>query len=447
VKALVLAVTAALIAVVTLGCESPPPAGVAPPSSSARAPSTSATTATSTSARETSASASALVPIPRPPEPELARILRKGDPRWTAWLDRAEELRLQILVRVIEPPSAHDKPPGDESTLRYRVDAEYVYPASAIKPFLAVAALRVLNAEADGEIPWNTRFMRCRDDKGGCEPPRPDVDQSVPPTDDGKHKHQKLRVGMEIHKLLSWSDNDAYNRLWDIVGHAEANEQMKTLGFSSVRLHHKMNAPAERSGKTLRVTLLPPGKRGIVEKRRVSELELSPTPAKKLRIGDAYNDEGKLVEEPLDFSDKNYASLEDLQRMMISLARPDLPRAVGLGITDDQRDRLLKAMARDPDHPASADHAPLLPGVLEALPKERLRYISKSGRAYGFHLENAYVENTETHRALFVAAVVYANPNRVLNDDDYAYDETSRPLLASLGEELTRRFLASEGTD
>ena len=34
-----------------------------------------------------------------------------------------------------------------------------------------------------------------------------------------------------------------------------------------------------------------------------------------------------------------------------------------------------------------------------------------------------------------------AVPNAVLNDDDYAYDETSRPLLASLGEELARRLL------
>ncbi|MEQ9325182.1 MAG: serine hydrolase, partial [Polyangiaceae bacterium] len=377
-------------------------------------------------------SATAAIPPPRAPEPELAKRLRAGDPRWTAWLDRAEELRLQILVRPLSP---------EAPAQRYRVDAEYVYPASAIKLFLAVAALNILNEKVEGELPWNTRFMRCRDDKGGCEPPREDIDESVPETEDGKRKHQKLRVGLEIQKLLSWSDNDAYNRLWDMVGHAEANAEMARLGFSSVRLHHKMNAKPELSLKTLRVTLLPPGMRGVVSKRRVSDTALAPTDAARLLVGKAYNDEGKLVEEPLDFGTKNYASLEDLQRLLLSVVRPDHPDAVALRLTDDQRAQLVKAMTRDPTHPAAAEHGPLLPGVVEALGKDNLRYISKSGRAYGFHLENAYLENTSNGHAALVTAVVYANPNAVLNDDDYAYDETSRPLLASLGEELARRLL------
>lgn len=380
----------------------------------------------------TSAAVSVAEPAPRPPEPELAARLRAGDPRWTAWLDRAEELRLQILVRPLVP---------EAESQRFRVDADYVYPASAIKLFLAVAALKVLNAEADGELPWNTRFMRCRDDKGGCEPPREDVDESVPETEDGKRKHQKLRVGLEIEKLLSWSDNDAYNRLWDMVGHAEANAEMARMGFSSVRLHHKMNAKPALSLKTLRVTLLPPGKRGIAKKRRVSEAKLEPTEVARLLVGKAYNDEGKLIEEPLDFGTKNYASLEDLQRLLLSVVRPTHPDAVTLGLTEDQRERVVKAMTRDPDHPAAAEHGPLLPGVIEALGKENVRYVSKSGRAYGFHLENAYIENTSTCHAMLVTAVVYANPNGVLNDDDYGYDETSRPLLASLGEELARMIL------
>ena len=293
----------------------------------------------------------------------------------------------------------------------------------------------------EGELPWNTRFMRCRDDKGGCEPPREDVDESVPATEDGKRKHEKLRVGLEIQKLLSWSDNDAYNRLWDMVGHAEANAEMARLGFASVRLHHKMNAKPELSLKTLRVTLLPPGMRGVVSKRRVSDTELAPTDAKRLLVGKAHNDEGKLVDEPLDFGGKNYASLEDLQRLLLSVVRPDHPDAVALRLTDDQRAHVVKAMTRDPDHPAAAEHGPLLPGVVDAIGKDNIRYISKSGRAYGFHLENAYIENTANGHAMLVTAVVYANPNGVLNDDDYAYDETSRPLLASLGEELARMML------
>ena len=414
----------ALAALLAMGCEAPPTPNASP--------STTVATSAASSSSVTSVTVTVATPPPRPAEPELARRLRAGDPRWTSWLDRAEELRLQILVRPLHP---------DGEPQRYRVDADYVYPASAIKLFLAVAALNILNREADGELPWNTRFMRCRDDKGGCEPPREDVDETAPEGENGKKAHKKLRVGLEIEKLLSWSDNDAYNRLWDMVGHTEANAEMARLGFSSVRLHHKMNAKPELSLKTLQVTLLPPGKRGIVKKRRVSEVRLAPTPAPRLLVGKAYNDEGKLVEEPLDFGTKNYASLVDLQRLLLSIVRPNHAEAVTLAITDDQRDRLVKAMTRDPNHRSAAEHGPLLPGVVDAIGKDNVRYVSKSGRAYGFHLENAYIENTSNGHAILVTAVVYANPNGVLNDDDYAYDETSRPLLASLGEELARMAL------
>jgi hypothetical protein len=82
--------------------------------------------------------------------------------------------------------------------------------------------------------------------------------------------------------------------------------------------------------------------------------------------------------------------------------------------------------------------------VLDALGHERIRYVGKSGRAYGFHLENAYVENRDTGRAFFVTATVYANPDGVLNDDDYAYDQLSRPLLASLGSALARELLVAK---
>ena len=43
---------------------------------------------------------------------------------------------------------------------------------------------------------------------------------------------------------------------------------------------------------------------------------------------------------------------------------------------------------------------------------------------------------------MFVTVTVYANPNGILNDDDYGYDETTKPLLSSLGEVLTRELLA-----
>ena len=385
-----------------------------------------------------------------PPQPRLSwleRELRAGDDRWLDWLARAPELRLQILVTLVAP----DRP---WQTHELRVDAEYFYPASAIKTFLAVGALRIMNRRAgegeQAEIHPRTLIRRCRRDKPDCWPPRPDEEEEDPastPRDEGveeeKKKHRKLRVKSEVHNLLSYSDNDSYNRLWDVAGHREINEEMGRFGFPEVRFHHRMNAPADKSRRTLRVLLLPPGKRAIVVKRRQSDLELAATPAAGLAIGKGHNRGGKLVDEPLDFNTMNYVSLRDLQRLNVALLYPERKGVVSLGLTDDQRDYVVAAMTRrlkQAKH--AAVHGPLSPGVLEVLPHERVRYIGKSGRAYGFHLENAYLEDRRTGRALFVTVTVYANPNGILNDDDYGYDDTTKPMLASLGAVLTRKWLA-----
>jgi len=380
-------------------------------------------------------SASASANAPARTDPWLEKTLRAADARWAGWLKEAEALRLQILVTVVEPGAAAW--PSHE----LRVDAEYFYPASAVKTLLAVASLRVLSERVGGPIDLLTRIMRCRDDRPGCEPPVEDEDAEL--TDDGKKKHKKLRVGEEITKMLSYSDNDSYNRLYDAIGHRELNEEIAKLGLGA-RFHHRMNAPAERSRFTPRVTLLPPGKRAFEAAGRTSNLEPAPTPASGLAVGTAYKDHKGLVEEPLSFAKKNYVSLRELHRVHLSLLSPDRPEAVKLGLDEAQRSHITRAMTLNLAAVArAAEHGPLSPGVLEVLPAKRIRYVAKSGRAYGFHLENAFIEDTETGRGFFVTAVVYSNPDGVMNDDDYGYDETTRPLLASLGAALTRALLVS----
>lgn len=382
---------------------------------------------------------STAMPVAPAPVPWLEKTLRAADPRFDGWLRDAKTLRLQILVTTV------DRESGELKSHAFRVDDEYFYPASAIKLPLAVVALRAMNERLGAAVHPQTRLMRCRYDKSGCEPPPEDEDRDRDPDEDGKYKHKKLRVGHELTKMLSYSDNDSYNRLWDIVGHREGNEIAASLGLESVRFHHRMNAPANKSTDTQRVTLLPSGGKAVVIGKRQSDLTLKPTPAAGLEIGKAYNAGGKIVDEPLSFTTKNYVSLRELQRILMSLVLPEHPRSLKLGLDEEQRTLLLKAMtARLASKKHAAEHNPLSPGVLDVLPHKRVRYIDKSGRAYGFHIDNAYLEDTENQRAVFIAVTVYANPNEILNDDDYGYDDISKPLLAALGSALTKALLARE---
>src|SRR5690606_39047232 len=87
----------------------------------------------------------------------------------------------------------------------FRVDAEYVYPASAIKTFVALAALKRLEQlSEEHQAPFDARTLlrRCQHPAGKCE---------VYPEDEDEEKEDgTFRVGPEIQKLLGYSDNHSY---------------------------------------------------------------------------------------------------------------------------------------------------------------------------------------------------------------------------------------------
>lgn len=345
----------------------------------------------------------------------------RTDPRLKDALARARELRLQILVST----------PDDKGKLvahGFRVDAEYFYPASAIKTFLAVAALHAL-PRLEKTIDPHTSVRRCLTDSGNCEKYKEDADE--------KDEDGTFTVAGEIQKLLSYSDNDSYERLFDLVGHRDVNEIIARLGFKSVRIHHRMGAPADKSRRSPRL-ILP----GATLAPRESTLELAPTPAADLSIGKAYRDGKGKVEEPMSFATKNYVSLRELQRIHVSLLQPTAGEAIDLGLDEKQRAILIKPMSGRLRPRSEAErHKPLLPGVLRVVPEKHLVYIGKSGRAYGFHLENAYIEDKRNKRGFFVTVTIYVNSDGVLNDDVYDYDDVSVPFMDALGEVLAQNLL------
>lgn len=422
-----------MIALVAAGCQRDPQP-VATQTATASGPASPAKAPATASAR---ASAEA-EPPPEPRDAFVENALRaSGAEGVDDWLERADALRLQVLVSVVKPGA---KGPSDLEEHGFRVDAEYFYPASAIKTLLAVGALRYLDELAeshDVELPPNVRIMRCEAPAGHCEVP--EVDEDDDPDDD--YDEEKPNLSREIRKLLAWSDNDSYDRLYDLVGHQRLNELMVDLGLSSARFHHRMSSSAAPE-KTLRVRVFPWKGKVITLPARSSELRLAATPAAGLTVGTAHKTGKGLVEEPMSFAHKNYASLRDLHRLHVALVRPELSE-LDLKLSPEALEVVVDAMTGRPvagKH--GAVHKPMLPGVLEAVALEGLRYTNKSGRAYGFHLENAYLEHGERGGAFFVTAVIYANPNGVLNDDDYAYEELSQPFLEALSQGLAREILA-----
>jgi beta-lactamase class A len=340
--------------------------------------------------------------------------------------------RLQVLVTQLE----RGEPVG---TFGFRVDAEYFYPASAIKPFVAVAALRELERlqRANPELDLKTPLALCRidDDKCLITDDRSNLDSG------------RITLLHEIRKMLLVSNNVAFNRLYDFVGHQRLNAMFADMGLPSVRLHHRFLGGADGG----RVS--PPLVFGAVAvPRRVSAWPFKPAPAEGTELGSSHYDEGGTLRDgPADFRFKNYASLSDMHALLLALVAPALTGPPDLGLSPTHRRLLLDVMAEAPldsQNPAYQGarydvvrYKAALAGARRAFPADDLTVVSKSGRAYGFEVENACVRHEPSNRAFCVTAVVYANPNQVMNDNGYAYHLT-RAFMEGLGEHLSRAWFA-----
>lgn len=369
---------------------------------------------------------------------DLAALLRAAPrfERFVAVLDAARANRLQILL---SEPVAHD---GRIVLRRSRLGdpEQYFYPASAIKICGAVAALLRLNAHnadhgtafgLDTRLTIEPRFA------GDAR-----IDRDASNVDDGL-----LTVRHMLRKMLLVSDNGAYNHCLEVVGADGLNRSMWDAGFASVRLWHRLSERRSlQENRQTRGVVLRDGGRAVTLPARDAGVELSNQGWDDLEVGAGYMRDGRRVDGPMSFATKNAIRLEDLQDILVEIVRPEIDTArVGFpGLSTEQRAFLVEALGQLPSESRNPRFDPVrvpdhcckfvLPGVRRVVPAEHVRVYDKIGRAYGFSIENAWIEDRRTGRGFFLAVVLYTNSNRILNDDDYDYETLADPFLEAVGE-------------
>ena len=346
--------------------------------------------------------------------------------------------RVQVAVAKVERAA------DGRARLRrmtWRCGEEYFYPASTVKLLAAVAALESL--------------AELRVASGN-----PLIDADAPllfaPLFEGDASQERepsnvaggfITVQHEIRRIMLVSDNQAFNRLYDLVGVDGINDRMHRAGLTSVRISHRLSDPRPIPDQSLTAAvtirtplgdLEVPARRG----RRATPLRLP-----GVLVGEGMMTRGTLVKGPVDFSGRNNASLLDLQDALIMVVRPDIDldgRRFALDATD--RLRLVAPMEHYPrespnpvlDDPHYTDEYCkfFLPGLREWRPDRRIRVVNKVGQAYGFTIDNAYIEDPVTGDAFFLAACIYTNADGVLNDDRYEYATIAEPFMATLAREM-----------
>ena len=322
----------------------------------------------------------------------------------------------------------------------------YFYPASTVKLPIVLLALQKLQELKNRDIDRNTPMI--------TEPAFPEQTfvYNDPSSIDGKPS-----IAQYIKKILLVSDNDAYNRLYELLGQEYINAEMKKKGYADVQILHRLNIflTEEENRRTNTIKFL--GGDGKVLYEQSPQLNHIKYAARKDTIGKGYYSGGKLINRAMDFSKKNRIGLEDLNKILISLIFPENVKASErFNISESDRLFVLKSMSQYPTEslypPYAADTVNYWPAYGKFLlfggekrnQPANIRIFNKEGDAYGHMLDVAYVVDFENKIEFFLSAVIYCNSDGILNDDKYDYDKVGFPFMKNLGKlmydyELTRK--------
>ncbi len=375
----------------------------------------------------------------REKDPLLADLLT-SNPDLQRVAAEAERHRLQIVLGTVEETAA-----GPRLAQRtYRAGAEYFYPASSVKMFAAIAALEHLEA-----LRRTTRHDIDVDTALVYEPLFADEVREA--ADPSNLVGGVITTRHEIRKLFLVSDNQAYNRLYEMVGQDGLMRSLENAGLVYPRIVHRLSeARSPEDNRRYPEISFRGDTFEYWQDARESEPLRPIPPAPRLQVGKAHMQGGERIKKPMDMSVKNQISLVDLQRGLCMVVRPDVDcNGSGFALRPEDRELLLEAMSQLPRQSKNPVYDPneypddyvkaLRPGVARVVPSDRVVIYNKTGQAYGFSTENAYVVDSETGRSFFLAATLYTNENEALNDDQYEYDEVATPFMEALGEAVARR--------
>lgn len=316
--------------------------------------------------------------------------------------------------------------------------AQYFYPASTVKLPICLLALQRLNELKQQGIDRNTTMITEANEDGQT------VVYNDPTTPDGRPS-----IAQYIKKILLVSDNDAFNRLYEFLGRKYINEQLHQKGYGDVQILHRLSIPLslQQNRATNPINFFGPDKKIIY--RQPMRYDSSIYEQRNDSIGEGYYKGDSLIKMPMNFSEKNRISLQDLHNILLSLVFPEKVMASQrFNITEDDRNFILKYMSELPTEshypPYAADTANYWPAYCKfllfgsekgALPKN-IRVFNKVGDAYGQLTDVAYIVDFDKKIEFFLSAIIYCNNDGILNDDKYDYDNIGLPFMKHLGEVL-----------
>ncbi len=355
-------------------------------------------------------------------------------------LDDVDKYQVQILYTQIDR-NEHGNPLFTDFSFNLD-DGHYFYPASTVKLPIALLALEWLEEQHIEGLTLETTMLT---DSAKAS--------QIPAHSDSSSETGLPSIGHYIRKILLVSDNDAANRLYELLGLDYINAKLREKGLNHSVITQRLGFPispeenrqfnpvrfVDKSGKT--VLELPA--------RHTDSVYVVPGSPK---IGKAFYRSDSLFQGGMDFSFKNKFALSDLHGVVRRIV---FPQAFFEGerfqISGEHRDFVLKYMGMLPgesDYP-KYDTTEFYDGYSKffkfgatksPIPRQ-FRLFNKTGWSYGYLIDGGYFVDYENGVEFLVSAVVYANEDQILNDNTYETEEIGKPFFAELGDYLYQREL------
>lgn len=323
------------------------------------------------------------------------------------------------------------------NTHTFNVDKNfYYYPASTVKFPASVVALEKLNKL---NIHGLNKFTPLKIDSAYEGQSKVAVD---PSSENGLPS-----IGHYIKKILLVSNNDAFNRIYEFDGQKYLNETLWEKGYKNLRIAHRLEVARDpESNKYTNPFTFYNGDKIIYHQ----DLQYNPDNydslfnLKNTLRGKGYIAGGKLVEEPMDFSKSNYVSLEDHTNILKAVLFPEaVPEEKRFDLSDNDYQFLYKYMSmlpkeskypnyNDGKHYDSYVKLLMFGNSKDPMP-ENIRIFNKTGTAYGFLIDIAYIVDFENNIEFMLSAIIHVNENQIFNDDNYEYEKIGEPFFANLG--------------
>ena len=237
------------------------------------------------------------------------------------------------------------------------------------------------------------------------------------------------------------SDNSASNILIDFIGYNYFNHEMENAGFDKTYLNHKFN-PDPYVNSTWQISDLDNNIiSSINDNQKIIKADEKTNGLEK---GERRYFKGEILDESLNFSEKNRSSITDMHNLIKYIFYPEIFDSTNtFNLNVEDYDFLRYWMSRftyeDIGEKFIGDekffetyNKFFIHGDEQSVSNEQIRVYNKIGQAYGTSIDNGLIKNYQDNVEFILTATIYTNKNKVINDNLYEYDDLAVPFLAKL---------------